>query len=450
MSDTRVQNTPKAMLNIVNIGLSHKNSPVEIRERFAFTQGQVEMALRQLAEKPFVEECAILSTCNRVEIYAVTPDIERCVEDIEYFLAEFHGVPRDFLARYCTVHRNTDAVSHMLRVTASLDSMIVGEAQILGQVKQAYRTAQEQGTTKLILNRLFHYAFFMAKKVRYETEIGANAVSVSYAAVELARRIYDDLAERTVMLIGTGDMGELAAKHLIGSGVSEFIVASRSFDNARKLATELGGRPITMEEVLYQLKQTDIVITATGSNDYIIRQDHIHDALKLRNNEPMFLIDIAVPRDIDPRVGEIANVYLYDIDDLQGILDGNLQERLKQAERAEELVQHGIVRFSAWLDGLKVVPTIIAIKQRMEAIGDSELSKTLSRLSGLEDKDRKVVEALASGIVGKILHSPLTRLKKEASSSLGVFYCNTVQQLFDLDSPLELIEEEDTDNESSG
>lgn len=438
------------MLNIVSVGLNYKNSPIDIREQFAFDKTDLENGITQLSQLPSVEECTILSTCNRVEIYAVSSEPERCAEEIQKFFSDFHKVSEKYLNPYLAVLHHKEAIRHLLRVAASLDSMVIGEPQILGQVKQSYRTAHAIGTTRLILNRLFHYTFSIAKKVRYETKIGSNAVSVGYAAVELAKRIFDDLGKRSIMLIGAGEMGELAAKHLISAGVKEFYVASRSFENAQELARQHNGAPIRIEEIHYYLRKTDIVITATGSNDFIIRQDHIHDSLKLRRNEPMFLIDIAVPRNIDPRVEEIANVYLYDIDDLQGVLEDNMKTRIEHAERAEEIVNSGVETFQYWLDSLKVVPTIISIKNKFEEIKDSEVRKALSRLEHLSEKDKNTVEALASGIVGKMLHNPLTKLKKEASTSLGAFYSSTAQMLFDLNPQLELLEDdEDTDNEAS-
>lgn len=430
-------------MRIVVVGLSYKTAPVEIRERFAFSQFALEAGLTELYKKKSVEECLILSTCNRVEVYAVSENVESCVEEIKDFFSEFHKVPVEFFSSYLEVSIGHIAVSHLLRVASSMESMIVGEPQILGQIKQAYKTAILKKTSRLILTRLCHVAFSIAKRVRAETKIGAHAASVSRAAVELAKRIFDDLSKRTVMLIGTGDMAELAAKHLIRSGVKDVVIASRTAENAEGLAEKLKGKPIKIEEVYYFLKDVDILIAATGSTDFIIRPQHVREALKLRHNEPIFMIDIAVPRDIDPRVEEIGNVYLYDIDDLKGVLDENLQTRREGAEKAEEFILHGERYFQKWINGLKVVPTIISLRQRFDEIKSAEFEKALNKLGAVSDRDKKIIESMTSGIVEKILHSPVTKLKKEASTSLGAVYVDAVNELFELDKQFEFFEEEE-------
>jgi glutamyl-tRNA reductase len=438
----------KVMMEIVVVGLSHKTAPVEIRECFSFSQTVSDLTLAELYKKSNVEECLILSTCNRVEIYAVSENAEQCIEEIKEFLSEFHRVPLEFFSSYLYTFIGHTAVGHLFRVTSSLDSMLVGEPQILGQVKKAYKTATSKQSIGLILNRLFHHAFFVAKRVRAETGIGTQAVSISYVAVELAKRIFDDLSKRAVMLIGAGDMAELAAKHLISAGIKDLLIASRNQEKAKALAEILGGKPIKIEEVYYLLKDVDVVITATGSSDFIIRPQHAREALQLRKNEPMFMIDIAVPRDIDPRVEEIPNVYLYDIDDLKGVLDENLKTRRESAEKAEEIVLQGERNFLRWLNDLKVVPAIIELKKRFDEIKVNEVEKALRRFGSLSDRERKIIENMAAGIIGKILHSPLTNLKKESSTSLGALYTHTIKKLFELDSEFEFLEEEDLDIQS--
>lgn len=431
------------MLQIIVVGLSHKTAPVEIRERFAFSQTSLERGLVELFNKRQVEECLILSTCNRVEIYAVSEKVDDCVESIKEFLSEFHNVPVEEFSDNLYVSIGHMAVRHLFNVTSSIDSMVIGEPQILGQVKQAYKTATMKDTVGLILNRLFHTAFFVAKRVREETNIGSQAVSVSYVAVELAKRIFEDLNNRSVMLIGTGDMAELAAKHLISAGIEELFVASRNIENSRLLAERLNGSPIGVDEVYYCLKDVDIVISATGSSEFIIRPHHVREALKLRKNEPIFMIDIAVPRDIDPRVEEISNVYLYDIDDLRGVLDDNMKSRREIAKKAEEIVLHVEKNFQRWLNGLKVVPTIIKLKKRFEVIRENEVNKALYKIGNYTDREKNIIEGLASAIVGKILHNPLTNLKKESSSSLGALYMDSLLQLFNLENELINLDEED-------
>jgi glutamyl-tRNA reductase len=321
--------------------------------------------------------------------------------------------------------------------------MVVGEPQVLGQVKESYKLAAAQGTAGLILNRLFHTAFFVAKRIRTETGIGSHAVSISYVAVELAKRIFDDLSTRSVMLIGAGEMAEIAAQHLIKAGINDLLIASRKIENAALLSDKLNGKSIGFDEIFYHLKDVDIVITATGSQDFILKPSHLKEALKLRNNEPMFLIDIAVPRDIDPRIEDMSDIYLYDIDDLKNVSEENIKTRKKSLSKAEDIILEVEKSFEAWLQGLKAVPAIIDLKKRFELIKDNELAKAFDKLDGISEQDRYVVELMASRIIGKILHNPLTNLKKESSTSLGALYVDSIKKLFELEKELLLLEEED-------
>ena len=284
--------------------------------------------------------------------------------------------------------------------------------------------------------------------MRTETGIGSRAVSVSYVAVELARRIFDDLSSRSVMLVGTGEMAELAARNLVSAGIGDLMITSRSYENATGLAGRLKGNPVRFEEIYYHLKDMDIVITATGSSDFIIKTSHAKESLKLRNNEPVFMIDIAVPRDIDPRVQELTDIYLYDIDDLKGVLDDNIKTRKESAVKADEIVREVESAFEAWISGLKAVPAIIDLKNRFETIKDLEVQRALSKLEGFTEKDRDVIEAMAARIVGKLLHSPLTKLKEEASTSMGALYVDSVKKLFELDNELLLVDEEEDEAQS--
>lgn len=431
------------MLRPLVIGLSHKTAPLDLRERFNFQDESMDSRLNELNGREHIEECLILSTCNRIEVYAVSDDLDSARKSIEGFLSAHSGQPVSDFSRHLYVSYGNAAVRHIYSVACGMDSMVVGEPQILGQVKQAYRNAKASGTAGLILNRLCHSAFFVAKKVRSETGIGSRAVSVSYVAVELARRIFDDLSKRSVMLIGSGDMAELAARSLVNSGVGELLIASRNFERSRLLSDSLKGNTIRYEELFYHLKEVDIVITATGSPDFIIRQSHVREALKLRNNEPMFMIDIAVPRDIDPRVEELSDIYLYDIDDLKNVLDENVKSRRAHAMEAERIVSDAEKTFEAWLESLKAVPAIIDLKNRLHMIKEAEVARAVSKLEGRTEKDREVVEQMASRIVDKILHGPLTNLKKEASTSLGALYVDSVKALFELENILLPVEDED-------
>ena len=431
------------MLRTVVLGISHKTAPIEIRELFSFSKENIENAISELNNRPHVEECVIISTCNRIEIYAVSENIEACLASITDFLSEFHDVPKETFSPHIYYSIGHMAVRHLFYVASSIDSMVVGEPQVLGQVKESYKVAAAQGTTGVILNRLFHTAFFVAKRIRTETGIGSHAVSISYVAVELAKRIFDDLSRRSVMLIGTGEMAEIAAQHLIRAGISDLLIASRKYENAVELSEKLNGRSITFDEVFYHLKDVDIVITATGSQDFIIKPNHVKEALKLRNNEPMFLIDIAVPRDIDPRIEDMSDIYLYDIDDLKNVSDENIKTRKQSLKKAEEIVIEVEKSFGLWLGGLKAVPAIIDLKNRFEIIKDSELRRALEKLESISEDDKYVVELMASRIIGKILHHPLTNLKKESSSSMGALYVDSIKRLFELEKELEILEEEE-------
>lgn len=431
------------MLRVVVVGISHNTAPVEIRERFTFTEDEAGAAVAELSEMQGVEECMVLSTCNRTEIYAASDNADSCIESIKQYLSDSSGTGPNELSAYIYISIGHIAVRHLYRVACGIDSMVVGEPQILGQVKNAYRNAVLNKTAGLILNRLCHSAFFAAKRVRTETGIGSRAVSVSYVAVELAKRIFDDLSSRKVMLIGSGEMAELAARNLVNAGIGDLMIASRRFDNAAKLAERLSGSPVRFEEVYYHLKEMDIVITATGSSDFIIKTTHAKESLKLRNNEPVFMIDIAVPRDIDPRVEELPDIYLYDIDDLKGVLDENIKTRKESAVQADDIVHEVERAFEAWISGLKAVPAIIDLKKRFELIKNLEVDRALSKLDSYTDKDRDVIEAMASRIVGKILHGPLTKLKEEASTSMGALYVDSVKKLFELDNDLLIVEEEE-------
>jgi len=431
------------MLRTVVLGISYKTAPIEIRELFSFSQESLESGVRQLKGKDHIEECAILSTCNRVEIYAVSENVESCLESIKTFLSEFHGIPEETFSPHIYYSIGHMAARHLFNVASSIDSMVIGEPQVLGQVKGAYKMAASQGTTGVILNRLFHTSFFAAKRIRTETGIGSHAVSISYVAVELAKRIFDDLSTRSVMLIGAGEMAEIAAQHLIRAGINDLLIASRKFRNAVELSEKLNGRAIRFDEVFYHLKDVDIVITATGSQDFIIKPNHAKEALKLRNNEPMFLIDIAVPRDIDPRIEDISDIYLYEIEDLKNVSDENIKTRKESLHKAQEIILEVEKSFESWLNGLKAVPAIIDLKKRFETIKEIELEKAFDKLEGISEEDRYVIELMASRIIGKILHNPLTNLKKESSTSMGALYVDSIKRLFELEKELLLLEEEE-------
>ena len=422
-------------MHIVVVGLSHHTAPVEIREKLAFAPTAMEKPLRQMLELPAVAEALIVSTCNRVELYAVTKEPDTAIVNLRRFLASFHDTELEEIAPHLYDHMGEVAIRHLFRVAASLDSMIIGEPQILGQIKTAYGYAVEFKTAGLILNRFLHKAFSVAKRVRTETGIASSAVSVSFAAVELARKIFDRLDDKGVMIIGAGEMCELAARHFVSNGVTRVLVTNRTFERAEKLAAEFQGRAVPFEYFTEHLAEVDIVMTSTGAPNFILEHRQMEEVLRRRKNRPMFLIDIAVPRDIDPKVNDLDNVYLYDVDDLQGVVQANLKERQKEAHRAEAIVTEEIGQFHLWLANLEVKPTIVALRRRFEEISAQELAKTFGNLKDLTDQQRRGIEAMANAIVNKTLHRPISLLKRTQNDTCGEDYVDAVRELFDLPAP---------------
>ena len=420
-------------MNIVVVGLSHKTAPVEIREKVAFAPTEMEAPSQQLLALPAIAEGVIVSTCNRVELYAASRTPEAAIIELKRFLAEYHDLPTDKLNEHLYDYEGVDAVRHVMRVASSLDSMVIGEPQILGQIKTAYGYATEFKTAGVILNRFLHKAFSVAKRVRTETAIASSAVSVSFAAVELARKIFDTLDDKTVMLIGAGEMCELAAKHFINNGVDKVFVTNRTFSRAEKLAAELdGGIPVSFENFREQLHRVDIVLSSTGAPDYVLEAKKVKEVIKARRHKPMFMIDIAVPRDIDPMANKIDGIYLYDVDDLQGVVQANLKERGKEAAKAEKIIEGEIQQFQKWMSTLEVKPTIVALRRQLDEVRKTELEKTLANLNELDKKQRKAVEAMTNAIVNKILHHPTNILKQSQNGSDGDLYIDAVRTLFDL------------------
>ena len=419
-------------MNIVVVGLSHKTAPVEIREKVAFEPDRTATSLKELHALPAVSEAMIVSTCNRVELYAATTDPQQASAELKHYMAQRHGISADVLYEHLYSYTCQEAVRHVLRVTSSLDSMVVGEPQILGQIKTAYGYACECKSAGLVLNRFMHKAFSVAKRVRTETAIANSAVSVSYAAVELARKIFDSLENKTVMLVGAGEMCELAAKHFVRSGVSKVLVTNRTYSRAEKLADTFGGVAVNFANFREQLHRVDILLSSTGSPNYVLHAADIKAACKLRRYQPMFLIDIAVPRDIDPAVNKLDSIYLYDVDDLQGVVQANLKERQKEAIKAEQIVAEEVERFHDWLSNLTVRPTIVALRKQLEEVRQKEVQKTFSNLGTLDENQRKALDAMSSAIVNKILHHPTRLLKQLDCDDERLRYLDVVQVLFDL------------------
>ena len=418
-------------MHLVLVGLSHKTAPIEIRETLTFPAPVQPVALAALTGRAEVAEAVILSTCNRTEVYAVASAQGGGVDAVIDFLATFHSLDRHELVRYLYIETGQAVVKHLFRVVASLDSMVVGEAQILGQTKEAYEHAFESGATGRALNKLFRQSFEVGKRVRTETAIGESAVSISYAAVELAKKVFDTLDGRTILILGAGKMSELTAKHLVSNGVARVFVANRTFARAEELAERFEGIAVPYEQLYDYLGKSDIVISSTAATEYVITKKDLAPVVRHRS-EPLFLIDIAVPRDIDPAVNDLGGAFLYDIDDLSGVVESNLEERMTEARRAEVIIDEEIASFLGWLESMEVVPTVAAIRAKAEIIRQMELEKAFKRLD-LSDKDRKTVEALTCAIVNKMLHGPTARLKKAASGKDGITYMDVARELYGLE-----------------
>ena len=415
-------------MQLALVGLSHKTAPVEVRERMAFSSDALRAALTSLVGRQEVNEALILSTCNRVEVVAESAD-ERLIRE---FLCEFHQIPHESVSKHLYSFRNVEAIRHVFRVAASLDSMVIGEPQILGQVKEAYRIAADAGTVGMHLSALMNRAFAVAKKVRSETGISQSAVSVSYAAVELARKIFGDLTGKTVMIIGASKMGELAAKHLKRAGVSSVLVTNRTFERAVELAKVFEGAAVPFEHFADHMVGADIVITSTGATHFIIGKSQAEQIIHRRKNKPMFFIDIAVPRDIDPSVNEIDNAFLYDIDDLQQVIDENLKERLKEASRAEEIITSEVEAFCLKMKGREVVPTIVQLRETLEKLRRDEIERNRRHLKDLSPEQQEALDQITKSLVNKILHTPIEQLKQLAHDPQGPDIADLIRKIFNV------------------
>jgi glutamyl-tRNA reductase len=417
---------------VLIVGVNHRKAPVEVRERLTFSDGLLEKGLRELATLRPVDEGVIVSTCNRVEVVVATKDGDHAIEALTEFLASGERIAREQLSEHLSVYRGREAVRHLFRVAASLDSMVVGEPQILGQLKDSYTHAASAGSAGTVLHRCFHKSFSVAKRVRTETGVASKAVSVSSAAVELASKIFDRLEDKTALLLGAGTMSELAARHLLAHGVRSLVVANRTFDRAVELAREFHGTPVPFEDFPRYLQTADVVIGSTAADGYILTPARVQEVLRGRNYRPMFLIDLSVPRNFDPAINDIDNVYLYDIDDLGGVAQVNREERTREAEKAEAIVEAEVDAFWKWLRSLDAVPTIVALRDKMEAIRKGELEKTLPTLRDLSPREREALEAMTAAIVNKILHAPITHLKQHHREH-EAFYVAAARLLFDVE-----------------
>lgn len=417
---------------ILVIGLNHSTAPVEIRERITFPGDLEGEVTRRVTAIEGVEEAMILSTCNRAEVIAMTSEAPATAERVVDAIGEIHNVHPNSIEDYLYVKEGSDAVQHVFRVSSSLDSMVVGEPQIIGQVKEGYRRATSVNATGPMLNRLMHRAFFTAKRVRNETGVGMAAVSVAYVAVELAEKILGNLSDKSVMLIGAGEMAELAARHLVNQVEKPLVVVNRTFETACTLAGQFRGCASAMDQLEDGLVDADVVITSTGSCEALITTQQMKRVMKRRRYRPIFLIDIAIPRDVEPSVNDVDGVYLYNIDDLQAVVEENLGERRQEALRAETIVAEEVTKFVEWTKTLDSAPTIVALRERLESIRTTELARLNGKLSRMEPADREVVEMITRSLINKIAHDPISFLKKAGKRSKASRYLDAAQRLFNL------------------
>ena len=416
-------------MNFHLIGVNHRTAPLEVRERFAISESKLPDAVQKLHAYPGVEEAMIVSTCNRVELLA------RAVNgslDLRGFVHDYFQVAPAEVEKFFYQAKEREAVRHMFRVAASLDSMVVGEPQILGQVKEAYAVARAVGAVHSQLDALVTRAFAVAKKVRNETAVGSSAVSVASVAVDLAKKIFGSLSGKTVYLVGAGKMSELAARHLIAHGAESILVANRTLERAQGLAQRFGGQAVPLDQLYQGAERADIVITSTGSPDMLFRRHHGETLMARRRNRPMFFIDIAVPRDVDPEINKLDGIFVYDIDDLQQVVAGHLADRKREAQRAEEIVEIEVQRFQERLQAVDVVPTIVSLQENLETIRQAEIDRVRGRLGQLTPDQELAVEALTRGIVNKILHAPIVTLKTAAKDAEATTMIEFIRRVFNL------------------
>lgn len=425
-------------MKLALVGWSYKTTPLEIREALSLPDDQLQEFSALIQEKFALNELVILSTCNRFEIYFVADSPKETAVNLTKQLEQSLLLPK--LREYSQQSFNLDAMEHLFRVTSSLESMVLGEPQITGQVKTAFDQFAQSGFVQSTLNHVFPKAFSTAKKIRTETDIAKFAVSISFAAVELAKRIFSDLSRQTVMLIGAGEMAELAAKYFMKNGVSKLLVTNRTFSRALELAQQSQGVPIHFEQFPTYLEDTDIIVGSTGAPQFVVTLEMVKQCLKNRRNRPMFFIDIAVPRDMDPRINSLSNVYCYDIDDLQNVVDQNQNERKKQAELAQEIIQAEVHHAHQWFRTLSVVPTIRALRESFEKAAYAELEKAGKKLAHLDAEDQEVIERMLYNVVNKLLHTPSVQLKELSQHNETPFYLEIISQIFNLSPTLLSIE----------
>ena len=420
-------------MNLVLVGINHRTAPVEVRERMNIQESHLAGAVAKLAHYKGIVEALILSTCNRVEVIANIEEGAEGAALLRQFLLDYHHCDLTPWEPYFYWRRQDEVVRHLFRVASSLDSMILGEPQILGQVKRAYTTAREVGALSAQLNEVVNQALSVGRRVRRETALGSAAVSVSYAAVELAKKIFGTLEGKTVFVVGAGKMSELSAKHLLQAGARAIFVSNRTYDRAVELAEAFHGTALHFEQLFDHIGQADIVISSTGAPHFIVGKEQAERLLATRKNRPMFFVDIAVPRDIDPAVNELDNAFVYDIDDLEQVVDANKRQREREAVWAEQIVNEEVQRMSRRLASHEVVPTIVALEERLDRIRQSELQRYRGRLGTLTPEQRDAVDALTRGMLNKILHGPVTELKSGAGRPEHGALVQVIRKIFGVD-----------------
>ena len=418
-------------MHLFLLGVSHRTAPVELRERLDFSSRDVGAAVEALCARTAAAETVVLSTCNRSELYVASEDVTQARQELVGFLAEYHQLPSDQFVPHLFAREDDQVAHHLFRVAAGLDSLVVGEPQVLGQVKDAFGVASERRCAGPFLNKLFTASFAVGKRVRTETALGEGAVSVSFAAVRLARKIFGRLDGRRVLVIGAGEMGKLTAQHLRTQGVGDIVITGRTQSRAEEIAVAVDGRAVPWSELLPALGNADIVVTATGSQMPIITRANV-EAVMGRRREPLFIIDIAIPRDVEPGAGDIEQVFLYNVDDLQTVVQENLSRRSAEIQRAEEIVAEEVSHFMAWRRSRTVVPTVVALRQRFDTIRKTELQRLDSKLSGLDADARARVDEITRLIVEKLLLEPTAQLKALPDEETQVAYADAVRRLFGL------------------
>ena len=421
-------------MSIVLVGINHKTAPVEVRELLAFSDAACAEGLRKLVDGELVREGLIVSTCNRVEVLSATASdqIDHGAQRITDFLDTDRSLPPGFLSKHLYRHSNEEAIRHIFRVASSLDSMVVGEPQVLGQVRHAYSLAVEAGTAGRVLNRLVHHTFRVAKRVRSETGIAASAVSISYMAVELGKKIFDSLKDRVVLLIGAGEMAELSARHLVNAGAARVVIANRTEEAAQRLAEEFSGVAVPFERLTESLSEADVIICSTNAPQYIVSEQMMRAAVEQRRNRPTCVIDISVPRNVDPAVANVPNVFVFDIDDLESVISSNIREREREAERAELIVQSEVMQFQQSLRAMDIGPTIGALRQKLQAVAQAEMLRQRKRLGPLTPEQEAAIETLLMATVNKIAHPVLNQMRRSYEISDNDMV-QTVRDIFGLE-----------------